>query len=83
MIVTMSEDKEVEAINQKKLKQKGAKIVEEQKAVNYEGVVMQVSQYLNDRGLEMMNLSTDLRNIIANDRQRKQAAINKPDIEKS
>lgn len=78
----MSEDKEIEAINQKKLKAKGAKIVEERKEVSYEQMVMQLSQYLNDRGLEMMNVSTDLRKIIADDRQAKHAKLNAPDNEK-
>ena len=64
-------DPEVEKINQKKLKDKGAKIVEERKDLNYEGIVMQLSQYLNDMGLEMMNTATELRKVIANDRQAK------------
>ena len=78
---TMS-DPEVDKINQKKLKEKGAKVVQKQEAANYESMVMQLSQYLNDTGLHMMNVSTDLRNIIANERQRKNSAIQKPDSEK-
>ena len=75
-------DPEVDKINEKKLKAKGAKIVEKQQAVNYESIVMQLSQYLNDTGLHMMNVSTDLRKIIADERQRVNGKINKPDIEK-
>ncbi len=78
----MSEDKEIEEINQKKLKAKGAKVVEEQKAVNYEAIVMQLSQFLNTRGLEMMNLSNDLRDMIANERQRVGSKINQVDSQK-
>lgn len=64
-------DPEVDKINQKKLKEKGAKIVEEKKELNLEGLLMQLSQYLNDTGLHMMNVSTDIRNIIAQERQDK------------
>jgi len=78
----MSEDKEIEAINQKKLKAKGAKVVEEKKTINYEAIIMQLSTIFNDRGLEMMNIGTELRNVIANERQRKLEQINKPDNEK-
>jgi len=78
----MSVDKEVEEINQKKLKAKGAKIVEKQQAVNYETVVMQLSQYLNARGLEMMNMSNDLRDMVANERQRLHSKINQIDSQK-
>lgn len=62
-------DPEVDKINQKKLKEKGAKVVEEKKAINYESLAMQLSQYLNDTGLDMMNTATQVRNIIANERQ--------------
>lgn len=75
-------DPEVEKINQKKLKAKGAKIVEKQQAVNYEAVVMQVSQYMNDAGLDMMNVATQLRKVIADERQRVNGKINTPDSEK-
>lgn len=78
----MTEDKEVQEINARKLKAKGAKIVEEKQKVNFEMVAVQVSQYLNDRGLEMMNLATEIRNIVANERQKANAKINTPDSEK-
>lgn len=69
----MSSDPEVEKINQKKLKDKAQKVQDEQTPVNFEGVVMQLSQYLNDTGLHMMNISTDLRKLIAEERQKKAA----------
>jgi hypothetical protein len=78
----MSEDKEIEAINQKKLKAKGAKIVEKEEKVNLEGIIINLSQYLNDRGLEMMNVSTDLRKMIGDIRQKANEKINTPDNEK-
>ena len=76
------EDKEVQEINARKLKAKGAKIVEEKQKVNFEMVAVQVSQYLNDRGLEMMNLATEVRNIVANERQKALTKQNLPDSEK-
>lgn len=78
----MSEDKEIEAINQKKLKAKGAKIVEKEEKVNLEGIIINLSQYLNDRGLEMMNVSTDLRKMIGDLRQKAHEKVNTPDNEK-
>lgn len=78
----MSEDKEIEAINQKKLKAKGAKIVEKEEKVNLEGIIINLSSYLNDRGLEMMNVSTDLRKMIGDIRQKAHEKVNTPDSEK-
>lgn len=79
----MSEDKEIQAINSKKLKEKGAKVVEQNQKVNYEAIVMQVSQFLNAIGLQMMNMSEELRTIIANERQKGLAKQNAPDNEKA
>ena len=76
------EDKEVQEINARKMKAKGAKIVEEKQKINFEMVAVQVSQYLNDRGLEMMNLATEVRNIVANERQKALTKQNLPDSEK-
>lgn len=76
------EDKEVQEINARKLKAKGAKIVEEEKKISFEMVAVQVSQYLNDRGLEMMNLATEVRNMVANERQKALTKQNLPDSEK-
>ncbi len=78
-----TEDKEIEEINNKKLKAKGAKVVEKQQEVNYQQVALQVAQYLNDRGLEMMNLSGDIRKIIAGEIQRKNTAQQIPDQHKA
>lgn len=78
----MTEDKEVQEINARKLKAKGAKIVEEEKKISFEMVAVQVSQYLNDRGLEMMNLATEVRNMVANERQKALTKQNLPDSEK-
>lgn len=80
--MSKEQDKELEEINNKKLKAKGAKVVEKQEAVNYQQVLIQVAQYLNDRGLEMMNLSGDVRRIIAGEIQRKNTARDIPDQHK-
>jgi hypothetical protein len=70
----MSTDKEVQEINERKLKEKGAAIVEKQKQefkYNPENILFQLLEYMRIRGLEMMNVSEDTKAQILNDKQKK------------
>lgn len=81
------EDKEVQEINQKKLKEKGQKVFEQQqkqKMMNYnpEQVLFELLEFINQRGLELMNVTQQIKTAIINEKQSKLAQQNKPDKEK-
>ena len=81
------EDKEVQEINQKKLKEKGQKVFEQQqkqKMINYnpEQILFELLEFINQRGLELMNVTQQIKTAIINEKQSKLAQQNKPDKEK-
>lgn len=65
-------DKEVEEINQRKLKEKGAQVVKE-KEMQYdpEKTLFVILEYINKLGLDLMNTSNDLKTQIINYKQQK------------
>ena len=65
-------DNEVEEIQKRKLKEKGAKVVEE-RAVEYdpEKILFMLIEYVNKYGLDLMNVSSDLKTQIVNLKQKK------------
>ena len=77
----MSSDKEVQAINEKKMKEKGlaVKAKQEQK-YNPESLLLQLLELMRVRGLEMLNISEDAKAMIFNHKQNKlneQNGVNK------
>jgi hypothetical protein len=80
----MSEqDKEIQEINQKKLKEKGAKIVnQQQEKYDPERILLELLGFMQQRGLEMLNISNDVRAAIANNKQQNLTKQNIPDSEK-
>ena len=68
----MSSDKEVEEIQKRKLKEKGAKVIEE-KEIQYdpEKILFTLLEFINKYGLDLMNVSNDIKQQIMNIKQKK------------
>lgn len=68
----MSSDNEVEEIQKRKLKEKGAAIVKEkEQQYDPEKVLFMLLEYLNKYGLDLMNTANDLKTQIVNLKQQK------------
>lgn len=67
----MSTDKEVQAINEKKMKEKGLAVkAKQEEKYEPESLLLQLLEFTRIRGLEMMNVSEQITNQIMNAKQK-------------